>query len=48
MRMTAADATGAERTRLWKIMVRQYRGYEGYQKKTAREIPVVVLTPAER
>lgn len=40
----ARTASGAERARLWKSMVQIYGPYEDYQKKTQREIPVVVLT----
>lgn len=32
-----------ERERLWKLAVSVYRGYEGYRRRTAREIPIVVL-----
>jgi F420H(2)-dependent quinone reductase len=35
-----------ERARLWTLMTRIYPTYDAYQHKTAREIPVVVLTPA--
>jgi deazaflavin-dependent oxidoreductase (nitroreductase family) len=38
-------AEGAERERLWKLMVGLYSGYDGYRKRTDREIPVVVLDP---
>ena len=44
--MIARTATPEERTRWWPDVVRAYRGYAAYQKKTAREIPLVVLTPA--
>lgn len=44
--MRARTATGAERTRLWKLMTRQYKGYDGYQQRTDRAIPIVVLEPA--
>ena len=43
-RARAHTASGAERARLWKSMVEIYGPYEDYQKKTDREIPVVVLT----
>lgn len=43
-RARTADAT--ERARLWPLAVRSYRGYAAYQRKTAREIPVVILEPA--
>jgi F420H(2)-dependent quinone reductase len=34
-----------ERKRLWPLLVAMYAGYAGYQKKTDREIPVVILKP---
>ena len=34
-----------ERKRLWPKAVRTYRGYAGYQKRTDREIPLVILEP---
>ncbi len=40
----AADAEGAERTRLWGLMVEVWPAYEDYQARTDREIPVVVLS----
>lgn len=42
-RAHTADAT--ERAALWPKMVAIYGPYEDYQKKTDRQIPVVVLTP---
>lgn len=36
-------ATGAERARLWNMMVAVYPSYPDYQSRTEREIPVVVL-----
>ncbi len=44
-RMRAADATPEEKPRLWSIMTAGYSGYDGYQRRTQREIPVVVLEP---
>jgi len=41
----ARVATAEERPRLWKLMVGVYGGYEAYQRRTDREIPVVVLEP---
>jgi deazaflavin-dependent oxidoreductase (nitroreductase family) len=41
----ARTATGEERARLWKMMSTIWPHYEGYQRKTKREIPVVVLEP---
>jgi deazaflavin-dependent oxidoreductase (nitroreductase family) len=39
----ARVATGKEREQLWEQMVQVYPPYREYQKKTKREIPVVVL-----
>jgi deazaflavin-dependent oxidoreductase (nitroreductase family) len=44
--MVARTATSEERLRWWPDVVRAYRGYAAYQKKTSREIPLVVLTRA--
>jgi deazaflavin-dependent oxidoreductase (nitroreductase family) len=38
-------ATPPERQRLWPEVVRLYSGYQGYQERTDREIPLVVLEP---
>ena len=45
MPVTAKVATPEQRKRLWPKVVDLYSGYEGYQKKTDREIPVILLTP---
>ena len=42
-RAHARTASGAERSRLWDMMVGVYHPYEKYQAATTREIPVVVL-----
>lgn len=42
----ARTASGAERAALWKQMAALYPPYEDYQKRTQREIPVVVLDPS--
>jgi deazaflavin-dependent oxidoreductase (nitroreductase family) len=44
-RVRARDAEGDERERLWALMVGVYPEYAEYQKKTTRQIPVVVLEP---
>jgi deazaflavin-dependent oxidoreductase (nitroreductase family) len=41
---TARVSSGAERARLWEMMVGVYPPYRDYQSRTQREIPVVVLT----
>ena len=43
--VTARVATDAERKRLWPEVVKAYSGYEGYQRRTERKIPLVVLEP---
>jgi deazaflavin-dependent oxidoreductase (nitroreductase family) len=44
--VTAEEAEGEERERLWRAVVDVNSGYEGYQKSTTRRIPVVILRPA--
>lgn len=41
----AQEARGEEKARLWPRLVGMYPGYADYQRKTDREIPVVVLRP---
>lgn len=41
----ARVASAEERKRLWPKAVRTYSGYRGYQQRTEREIPLVVLEP---
>ena len=43
--MRAAVADADEKQRLWPMVVATYKGYEGYQRKTTRDIPLVILTP---
>jgi deazaflavin-dependent oxidoreductase (nitroreductase family) len=45
-KMRARTATSEERTRLWPQVTAAYKGYAGYQQKTDREIPLVILEPA--
>jgi deazaflavin-dependent oxidoreductase (nitroreductase family) len=42
----ARTAGGEERPRLWRLMAGIWPDYERYQKRTGREIPVVVLERA--
>lgn len=42
-RARARTATTAEKPGLWSVMTRAWPAYDDYQKKTTREIPVVVL-----
>lgn len=41
----ARTATPAEKARVWPLMTAQWPDYDAYQKKTPREIPVVLLSP---
>ena len=43
--VTAREAEGDERTRLWDEVVSKTRDYAEYQERTERRIPVVVLEP---
>jgi deazaflavin-dependent oxidoreductase (nitroreductase family) len=43
----ARTATGEERARLWQTALEFWPPYADYQKKTEREIPVVVLDPVK-
>ncbi len=45
--MTARTAHGDERAAIWGAVTSQYTNYADYQSKTDREIPVVVLEPAD-
>ena len=42
----ARVATSEERARMWPRLTADHKNYAGYQKKTSREIPLVLLTPA--
>lgn len=43
--MRARVADPDERARLWPIVVRDHANYADYQRKTEREIPLVLLEP---
>jgi deazaflavin-dependent oxidoreductase (nitroreductase family) len=45
-RARARVATPDEKPEMWRTMVQAWPAYEDYQRKTDREIPVVVLEPA--
>jgi deazaflavin-dependent oxidoreductase (nitroreductase family) len=42
--VVATTAAGEERDRLWAAMNEEWPAYDDYQRKTEREIPVVVFT----
>lgn len=43
----ARVATAGERERLWPMVLEVHAGYADYQRRTAREIPLVVLEPPD-
>ena len=43
--MTARIATPEQRARLWPLLTADHTMYADYQKKTSREIPLVLLRP---
>jgi deazaflavin-dependent oxidoreductase (nitroreductase family) len=47
VRVRARDAEGEERARLWQTMAAIWPDYNNYQKKTDRQIPVIVLEPVK-
>jgi deazaflavin-dependent oxidoreductase (nitroreductase family) len=40
----AHTATAEQKSELWPEIVRAYKGYGSYQRRTARDIPVVICT----
>lgn len=44
--MRARVASPEEKARLWAAVTTAYRGYAGYQRRTDRDIPLVILEPA--
>lgn len=46
-RMHAHVATAEERSRLWPLVTAEHKNYAGYQTKTEREIPLVLLQPVK-
>ncbi|MCU1599714.1 MAG: nitroreductase [Frankiales bacterium] len=42
----ARVATAEERARMWPVLSTAHKNYAAYQRKTEREIPLVLLTPA--
>jgi deazaflavin-dependent oxidoreductase (nitroreductase family) len=44
-KVRARTASAEERSRLWRLMLREWPGYAAYQRITDREIPLVVLEP---
>lgn len=44
--VVARQATPEEKDRLWPRLVEMYPDYDAYQRRTERQIPVIVLSPA--
>ena len=44
--MIARIANAEQRARLWPLITAKYANYAGYQQKTDREIPLVLLEPS--
>ena len=45
LRVRAEVTTGEEKRHLWDRLVRRYPPYRDYQRRTDREIPVILLEP---
>jgi deazaflavin-dependent oxidoreductase (nitroreductase family) len=43
--MRARTATAEERDELWPRVVAAYKGYAAYQRRTDRDIPLVICEP---
>ena len=43
--LRARTATAEEKAALWPQITSSYRGYAGYQRRTARDIPVIICEP---
>jgi deazaflavin-dependent oxidoreductase (nitroreductase family) len=46
-RMRAEIAGPRDRDRLWPLITADHKNYDGYQRKTKREIPLVLLRPID-
>lgn len=44
--MWARTADADERARLWPMVLRTWRWYDAYQRRTTREIPIVICAPS--
>jgi deazaflavin-dependent oxidoreductase (nitroreductase family) len=42
----ARTASTEERAELWPLIVASYKGYDGYQARAGRQIPVIICEPA--
>ncbi len=48
MTVRGEKASAEEKRRLWPVIVETYAAYDDYQRRTRRDIPVVVLRPLDR
>ena len=46
--VTARVTEGAERDRIWVAQKTEYTGFADYERKTTRQIPVIILQPVGR
>lgn len=44
--LAAREAHGEERERIWSAQKAAYPGFADYERKTSRQIPVIILEPA--
>jgi F420H(2)-dependent quinone reductase len=47
VRVSAEEVDGEEKARVWQKMVEMYSGYDDYQEKTDRVIPLLVMHPSD-
>jgi deazaflavin-dependent oxidoreductase (nitroreductase family) len=47
VRVTAEQVEGEEKMHLWQKMAELYPTYDDYQKKTERQIPLLILRPTD-
>jgi deazaflavin-dependent oxidoreductase (nitroreductase family) len=45
--MLARPATASEKAELWPALTAAYQHFDAYQRRTARDIPVVIVTPID-
>ena len=45
--VTAEETVAEEKERLWPLITAMYPAYGGYQRRTPRDIPVVILRPSQ-
>jgi deazaflavin-dependent oxidoreductase (nitroreductase family) len=47
-RIRARTADAAEKAEIWPKIIAEYKGYAGYQRRTTRDIPVVICEFSKR